>query len=212
MRAPYSVVLALIVAVGAVPAWGRPFWQKHDSAPVVQPEPSLPGVQPANRLIAQAQSSNSMVATPTRRKGPGPHNGDWLRQYGGLPPAEQEKKLQNDPVFRSLSPESQKHLMDRLRFFNSLAPDKKQKLLERMETYEHLSPEKQQQADILFQRYRGMPPEQQSQVSQAYRKLRGMTPDQRTQYFNSDEFQTSFNDEQRELLHGMSELYPNSPK
>ncbi len=39
-----------------------------------------------------------------------------------------------------------------------------------------------------------------------------MSPDQRAQYFNSDEFQSSFNDEQRNLLRGMSELYPNPSK
>jgi hypothetical protein len=53
-----------------------------------------------------------------------------------------------------------------------------------------------------------MPPDQRSQVSQAYRKLREMTPDQRTQYFASDEFRNGLNDQQRDLLRGMSDLYP----
>jgi hypothetical protein len=52
-------------------------------------------------------------------------------------------------------------------------------------------------------------PDQQSQVSQAYKRLREMSPDQRAQYFNSDEFRAGMNDEQRNLLRGMSELYPN---
>ena len=60
----------------------------------------------------------------------------------------------------------------------------------------------------MFQQYQGLPPDQRSQVSQAYRKLREMTPEQRTQYFNSDEFHNSFNDQQRDLLRGMAELYP----
>ena len=39
-----------------------------------------------------------------------------------------------------------------------------------------------------------------------------MNPDQRAQYFNSDEFRAGMNDEQRSLLRGMSELYPNPSK
>jgi hypothetical protein len=51
-------------------------------------------------------------------------------------------------------------------------------------------------------------PTKRGQVSQAYRKLLQMSPDQRTQYFNSDEFRNGFNDEQRNLLRGMADLYP----
>ena len=55
---------------------------------------------------------------------------------------------------------------------------------------------------------RKLPADRRLQVSQAYRKLLQMSPDQRTQYFNSDEFRNGFNDEQRNLLRGMAELYP----
>jgi hypothetical protein len=60
----------------------------------------------------------------------------------------------------------------------------------------------------LYQRYRGLPADQQNQVSQAYKQLRQMSPEQREQYFNSDEFHSSMNEEQRNLLRGMSDLYP----
>ncbi len=111
---------------------------------------------------------------------------------------------------KPLTPEKQQHLLDRLRNFNSLSPDKKQKILNRMETYEHLPPEKQAQAQTLFHQYQGLPADQRRQVSQAFRQLRQMSPEQRTQFFNSDEFHTNFNDQQRDLLRGMSELYPST--
>ncbi len=75
-----------------------------------------------------------------------------------------------------------------------------------METYEHLPPEKQAEARTLFQQYHSLPPDQKTQLSQAYHKLRNMTPEQRAQYMNSDEFRNSFDDQQRELLRGMSGL------
>ena len=208
MRATYTAVISLAVVSASVPAHGLPFWHKHSSA-----QPTQVSTQPATAhfeedLIAQANPPAQKAAPRPRLNGPGPHQGDWLRKFSNLPPAQQEKQLENDPMFRSLTPDKQQHLLDRLRNFNSLAPDKKEKILNRMETYEHLPPEKQAQARTLFAQYQGLPPDQRSQVSQEYRKLRQMSPEQRTQYFNSDEFHNNLNDQQRDLLRGMSELYP----
>jgi hypothetical protein len=211
MRPAFPILAAVAVVGITLPAAAAPFWQKKNPPPVAQQQ-ITPVPAQSNSMMAQPHGTNSGTAPKPHLNGPGPHKGDWLRQYGTLPPAQQEQKLQNDPMFRSLSPEKQKTLMDRLHFFNSLAPDKKQQVLNRMETYEHLTPEKQQQANQLFQQYKGMPADQRSQVSQAYRRLREMTPEQRTQYFNSDEFHNALNDQQRDLLRGMSELYPNPAK
>jgi len=208
MRAPYTLVLALTVAAGTCPAYGFPFWPKHNSKQLAQQQSVVPSIPQTYDLIAQASRPAPGTVPRQHMNGPGPHKGDWLRQFSNFPPAQQEQKLQNDPMFRSLSPEKQQSLMNRLRNFNSLTPDKKQKILNRMETYEHLPPEKQAQAQSLFQQYQGLPPDQRNQVSQAYRKMRTMSPDQGTQYFNSDEFRNNFNDEQRGLLRGMAELYP----
>ena len=204
MRAPHIVVISLAVVAGTAPAYGLPFWHKHNSAQATQVSGQQPTPHFEDDLLAQA---NPPAPRP-RLNGPGPHQGDWLRKFSNLPPAQQEKQLESDPMFRSLSPDRQQHLLDRLRNFNSLSPDKKEKILNRMETYEHLPPEKQAQARTLFQQYQGLPADQRNQVSQEYRKLRQMSPEQRTQYFNSDEFHNNLNDQQRDLLHGMAELYP----
>jgi len=205
MRAPCTAVITLALAAGTVPAYGLPFWHKHAAPQPTQFGSSQVLPRAEDDLIAQAKPA---APSPRfRRNGPGPHQGDWLRKFSNLPPAQQEKQLENDPVFRSLSPDRQQHLLNRLRNFNSLSPDKKEQILNRMETYEHLPPEKQAQARSLFQQYQGLPPDQRSQVSQEYRKLRQMTPDQRAQYFNSDEFHNNLNDQQRDLLRGMADRY-----
>jgi hypothetical protein len=206
MRAHYTVVISLAVVAGTAPAYGLPFWHKRNAPQPTQVQSQQVSPQFQEDLIAQAKppAPNSRL----RLNGPGPHQGDWLRKFSNLPPAQQEKQLESDPMFRSLTPDRQQHLLNRLRNFNSLSPDKKQQILNRMETYEHLPPEKQAQARSLFQQYQGLPADQRGQVSQEYRKLRQMTPDQRTQYFNSDEFQNNLNDQQRDLLRGMADLYP----
>lgn len=211
MRAALNILAAVAVVGGTFPAQGAAFWQQRKApAPPAQHQ-AAPVPSSGNSLMGPSHAASQNVA-PKQLNGPGPHKGDWLRKYGELPPAEQEQKLQSDPVFRGLTPEKQKSLINRLQMFNSLTPGKKQQVLNRMETYEHLSPEQQKQADSLYQRYRGLPSDQQSQVSQAYKKLREMNPDQRAQYFGSDEFRAGLSDEQRSLLRGMSELYPSSSK
>ena len=213
MRAACNILAAVAVIGGTLPAYGGGFWQQHKATPPSALEMSAPAAAPTgNSLIAQAQTPGSNPPNKQHLYGPGPHNGDWLRKYGELPPAEQEQKLESDPMFQSLTPDKQQSLLNRLRNFNSLTPSKKKQVLMRMETYEHLTPVQQKQADSLYQNYRGLPPDQQSQVSQAYKKLREMNPEQRAQFFNSDEFFSSFNGDQRSLLRGMSELYPNPSK
>ena len=58
-----------------------------------------------------------------RPKPPG-HAGDWLRRYKDLPPAEQERALQNDPWFHRLPPERQQQLRQRLQNFSTLPPQR----------------------------------------------------------------------------------------
>ena len=192
MRAACNILAAVAVVGGTFPAYGAAFWQQHKAAPPPAQHQAAPAAAPTgNSLMAQPQAASPNPSNQQHLYGPGPHKGDWLRKYGELPPAEQEQKLESDPVFQSLTPEKQQSLLNRLRNFNSLTPSKRQQVLMRMETYEHLTPEQQKQADSLYKNYRGLPPDQQSQVSQAYKKLREMNPDQRAQFFNSDEFQTA---------------------
>jgi hypothetical protein len=205
-----AAVTILAVVTLTIPALGLPFGQHSKNASPLQPQSGF--VSQPYTLLAQANLANQGAGVKPRMHGPGPHMGDWLRQNSNLTPAQQEQKLENDPVFRSLTPDKQQKLLDRLHVFNSLSPEKKQKVLGRMETFEHLTPAQQTEAQNLYQRYRGLPPNQQTQVSQAYKQLRLMTPEQREQYFNSDEFKNGMNEEQRSLLHGMSELYPNPSK
>jgi hypothetical protein len=219
MRAPYSILIALAVIGTTLPVSGSPFWQRHSTTPPTAQQMAQPTKPATNGLVAQSVVANpGAVPQPAGKRiqlhlaGPGPHKGDWLRQYYTLPPSQQEQKLQQDPSFRSLSPDKQQHLLDRLRKFNSLSPDKQAKILNRMEAFEHLPPEKQNETRSLFHQYQTLPPDQKSQVSEAYHRMRQMSPEQRSQYMNSDEFRNSFSDEQRDLLRGMSELHPGTAR
>jgi hypothetical protein len=213
MRPPLAILIALAVVGSSGSASGAAFWQKHNSPVPSGQKVTQPTAPPSSNIIAQNTLANHGALPQTGGKrlqlhvtGPGPHKGDWLRQYYTLPQGQQEQALQQDPSFRNLSPDKQQKLLDRLRTFNSLSPDKQAKILNRMELFEHLPPEKQAEARNLFRQYQTLPTDQKEQVSQAYQKLRQMSPAQRSQYLNSDEFQNSLNDEQRQLVRGMADV------
>jgi hypothetical protein len=134
------------------------------------------------------------------------HAGDWLRRYKDMPPAEQERELQNDPAFRRLSPEKQQQLRQRLQHFSNLPPQQQLRMLNRMETWEHLTPEQKQQARQVFRQMRQLDPDRRRMVMTAVRDLRTMPPDQREAVINSDRFRGMFSDQERDLMRGITRL------
>jgi Protein of unknown function (DUF3106) len=140
------------------------------------------------------------------RQHPRGHAGDWLRRYKDLPPAEQERALQNDPGFRKLSPEQQQRLRQRLQHFSDLPPQQQLRVLNRMETWEHLTPQQKQQALQIFGQMRQLPPDRQRVVRTAVRDLAAMPPDQRERVIDSDRFKGMFSDQERDIIRGAARL------
>src|SRR5438270_7109678 len=103
----------------------------------------------------------------TRAQQPHPHAGDWLRQYKDLPPAEQDRALQNDPWFNRLPPGRQQKLRERLQNFSSLPPQRQLRVLNRMDTWEHLTPEQKQQARQMFGQMQQLPVDRRRLVHKA---------------------------------------------
>jgi Protein of unknown function (DUF3106) len=134
------------------------------------------------------------------------HAGDWLRHYQGLPPAERERALQNDPGFRRLSPERQQMLRQRLNHFSSLPPQQQQRMLNRMETWEHLTPGQKDQVRNLFGQMQQLPADRRRMVTTAIRDLRAMPPGQREQIIDSNRFRTMFSPQERDIMRGAARL------
>ncbi|HWR34566.1 MAG TPA: DUF3106 domain-containing protein [Clostridia bacterium] len=141
-----------------------------------------------------------------RFRGHGPHVGDWLRRYMAIPPAEQQKQLEQDPAFKQLPANRQQRLRQKLNDFNQLPPDQRKRVLNRMETFEQLSPDQQRRARELFSKFRRIDPERRGTVLRELRRLRDMNPDERQKALDSN--RGSFSDQERELLKGLTELEP----
>ena len=134
--------------------------------------------------------------------------GQWLRHYKDMPEAQQQQELRRDPQFQQLPPERQQRLMDRLHQFNTMPPDQKERILNRMEAFEKLSPEKQQKLHELQHRVRDLPEDRQQAIHKTFRHLLELSPEERDKYMHSEQFRSSFNDEERGLLQQLIGVAP----
>jgi len=134
------------------------------------------------------------------------HAGSWLRKLQKVPPAEQERTLNNDPDFKALPADRQEKLRQRLRDFNNLPSEKRQRILKRMEVFDHLTPEQQQKARDLFGRLREMPDDRRRVIKRTANNLRQFDAAERERVLNSEPYRGSFTDEERSLIRELAEL------
>jgi len=137
-----------------------------------------------------------------------PKVGDWLwlKAHNNLPPDQQEKALENDPGFKKLSPQHQAELKERLRKFDSLSPQERERALRQREVMARLTPEQRAQVRSAHQQLQGLTNERRLEVHKELRKLVRMSPDQRQQTFDSDEFKSSFSDQEQTILKNLAGL------
>jgi hypothetical protein len=173
-------LLALSLAAGAGSA------QSQNGAPASTPAPpaaSQPHIQHARH-----------------------HAGDWLRKYKNMPADQQQKALESDPDFRRLPADRQQKLRQQLQHFNTLPPQKQDRVLQRMEIWEHLTPAQKQQSRLLHARIRQLPPDRRNHVIDGIHDLQQMPPEQRKQYVDSEQFRSSYSDQERSILKGVLDL------
>ncbi len=168
----------------------------------------------SNPSFADGQKSRQSIPRPPQSQNrandrqPSPHGhhaGQWLRQYGDVPPEQQRRALQNDPQFRRLPPQRQQQLQQRLQRFSNMPPEQQQRVLNRMETWEHLTPQQKQTARQLHAQMQQLPPDRQQRIRNAIQGLRAMPPEARQRAINSGRFD-DLSPQDRQLLEDASQL------
>lgn len=182
----------------------------HQAPAAIRPQPAERALPPGSLDHARAPVTAQAVRPPAMPhqfyRGPGPHNGDWLRHTMQLPPQEQYRRLEQDQHFRQLPQQRQEQLRNRLQSFNNLSPEQKQRVLNRMEMFEHLRPEQQQQARELFGQFRTMDPQRRILMRQTLRQMRVMSPDQRERFLNSPDTRARYTPQEVQMLHGFNSI------
>jgi Protein of unknown function (DUF3106) len=155
---------------------------------------------------APVQKSPNASSRPGQKGGR--KMGDWLQAHKDLPLDQQLKLLESDPKFKKLTPERQAALREQLKKFNSLPPEKRDQALQRMEFLAKLTPTQRQQLRDANQQLKALPPERQVAVHKALRHLRQMPPTERQQVIQSDQFRSTFSDQEQKLISQLAEMAP----
>lgn len=137
-----------------------------------------------------------------------PRIGDWLREHKDLPIDQQEKLLESDPMFKNLPAQRQDALKEQLRRFNSLPPEQRERALKRMEFMQSLSPDQRKQVREANQQLQGLPPERRLMVHKALRHLRSMSPEERQQTLQSDQFRSTFSEQEQNIVKQLAAVEP----
>jgi len=168
-----------------------------------QQHPGAHGPAPRPNTKPNTNNKPKQADKPQERK-----TGEWLQKQQNVPPAQQEKALENDPAFQKLPPERQAALRERLRKFNSMTPEERQHVLDRIRFMESLSPEQKQQFQKANEEFKGLPENRKIMVRTALRHLRQMDPQGREKVFQSDQFRNTFSPQEQGLLKSLSEISP----
>lgn len=166
-------------------------------------------------MPAQAQTSGQQFVpqkaqspSPSQKKSQKPQRnmGDWLREHKDLPIDQQEKLLESDPNFKKLTPDRQTALKDRLRKFNTLSPEQRDRALQRMQVMAKLTPEQRKEIRDANQQLQALPQQRRVLVHASLRKLRNMPADQRQQELQSEQFRSTFSDQEQNIIRQLSSI------
>lgn len=139
------------------------------------------------------------------------HLDQWMNRHSNLPPAQQQRALENEPGFRQLPPQTQQHLRNRLNQLDNMPPEQRRRLIERNEALERLSPPERQQFRGAMQQLGVLPADRRRVVARAFRDLRQMPPSQRQAALNSDRYRGQFSPQERATLSQLLEVAPLLP-
>lgn len=175
--------------------------------------PRPPQANTGQPTVGNAQHSvprPPVIGTP-RDVHQGPHAGDWLRRYNSWPPQQRQHALESDPAFKRLPQDQQQRYRNQLNQFSSKAPQDQQRVINRMDAWGHLSQAQKDQARNTYGQLKTMPADRQQQVNSAYKRLRGMPPSAREQVMNSPEFQSRYNEQERNVIKNMTDINNSLP-
>jgi hypothetical protein len=119
--------------------------------------------------------------------------------------------LRGDPNFRRLPPAEQQRVVQQLRQVNQLSEEQRQRRLARAEMIEHLPPQELARINNSARRWAALPVDRQALMKDAFRDLRAVPLEQRPTVLNSAHYQGVFTPEERVILTDLLRVEPYQP-
>ncbi len=197
---------------GRNPGQPAPVVRVAPRAAMQQTSPAMDIPQrPVPPAVQASQPQNRQLIVPNRPNQSQQHLAGWMEAHRNLPLAQQQRALENEPGFRSYSPQEQQRMRDRLTQLNAMPPQQRQKVIERTEAMERLAPPQRQQVRNAMAQLGNLPEDRRHVVSRTFYQLRDLPPQQRQAYMNSPQFRGQFSDQERGAISGLLEITPLYP-
>jgi hypothetical protein len=153
------------------------------------------------------RSPEERPAAPRANLPPG-----WVEQLRQMPPADQEKFLNNNERFRSLPPQQQTQIRQRLKVWNNLTPAQRQTLLQRERVLAQMTPEQRRYVQqTLLPEWQNLAPARRQVVLGKLRDLRDLSESDRAAKLNDESFVNGLSPDERQVLRDLSNLRVGPP-
>ncbi len=152
---------------------------------------------------------------PAERPGAAPRANlppGWVEQLRQMPPADQEKFLNNNERFRRLPPQQQTQIRQRLKVWNNLTPAQRQTLLQRERVLAQMTPEQRRYVQqTLLPEWQKLPPASRQVVLGKLRDLRDLNDSDRAAKLDDESFVNGLSPDERQVLRDLSNLRVGPP-
>jgi hypothetical protein len=136
----------------------------------------------------------------------------WVQKLQDMPPAEQEKFLQNNERFRSLPPERQTQIRRNLERWNSLTPEQKQAARNAERALERMTPEQREYVrNTLLPKWQALPLDRRQAIRRRLAMLSRMSPSTQQAALNDPKFLESLSPDEQEMLRSLNSLRNRNP-
>ncbi len=143
---------------------------------------------------APCRAEQSSTEAPQRQNKPNPLD-RWFR----MSPEEREKEL------AKLPPQRARMIREQLQRYNQMPPEEKEELRERYRVFISLPPAQQQIVRERLQAFRALPVPRRLAVHREVLALRALPAEQRPARMNSDEIQSRFSPQERQIISDLAE-------
>jgi Protein of unknown function (DUF3106) len=131
----------------------------------------------------------------------------WVERLRDMPPAQQERFLDNNRQFQNLPPQRQQQIRQNLGKWNNLTPEQKQALRDREKVLESLSPEQRQYVrNTLLPQWQAMPMERRQVIKRHLAMLSQMSPATQEAALNDPKFLRGLSPDEQVMLRSLNSL------
>jgi hypothetical protein len=131
----------------------------------------------------------------------------WVRKLQDMPPAEQERFLQNNERFQNLPPKRQAQIRRNLERWNNLTPEQKQAARNAEAALDRMTPQQRAYVrDTLLPKWQALPRDRRLAIRRRLAQLNRMSPDMQQKALHDPRFLRGLSPDEREVLRNLNSL------